>query len=880
MFGEYAQVASYINQDGTQNRGGERGNSSYLPSYLLPMYQSTNPWQTGHDMSHDDFIIIAEFSEIEGPKPLMTIPRDGGSEFDKNAFSVKIMAVDHQTSTSGFSLSEDTQVILTDSGEFNVSAFVHHFALYDNEARGFVRPFCMAYVTTDQRYFKYGNKMVFVKDLEQHSSDLEYTKNCLIVNYRKAASDESITSPTDDRKYQDLNNIQTTLEEIRDILVILKPLLNDKRLENRFYTLEKRAWHDWNRPNKSDTMSLQENWFTDHTGTATAHYGSFHEKNENPLHLFDREKVYIPKLVETKRKKKFDRTLRSLHELCSWGAKEGMKKLRSIYEHFKRDGMILEIESNESCLLDSPSSVLSIGQCVTHNFLSNLSLRPADCSYLDINSKPIDITQRWSSLDTLESSMESFKSVVSLDSLRSAQSSDSFIIATDRFSDEDEMSRQKSVPRTDSNFSISSSHTDTDTVPSVYESFPNSPVKTADKTFLPGEISSTEDRKSSLSDSKSDTSKGFSENEDSGIHSENQNSIHSISVEESISENIQNNSIQTDNIRDEIKGSELSRVPSTSSQLSESSERLDGIINIGNSSGKIDVLDRSLSRQYSEPDDNTDTTHSSTDGIRCTFSPLLRKPRSGVYTLGDLLFNLRPGSPGIGIIHVLNKYSNLQFIINSILTGRIVLVIGTIKEELEVIKLVTALSLFLPQHRRKHNCILEWSSKPLRISDLSRIKLAGVCKSDKRSVDSNVKKYCTIIDVEKRVILAPNYQGVLINNIISKKKCFKTDADFIAYTHCWLMDIASKVFIFYHSFCLGSTKLLINSSTISSYKQQYCNSVKGFLTKLGIHDNDSPIIEYLTEVVKLIQLNITPNEDGSRVLPVALSYKPCQLYRC
>ena len=29
---------------------------------------------------------------------------------------------------------------------------VHHFVLYDNQARGFVRPYCMVFITTDVRY--------------------------------------------------------------------------------------------------------------------------------------------------------------------------------------------------------------------------------------------------------------------------------------------------------------------------------------------------------------------------------------------------------------------------------------------------------------------------------------------------------------------------------------------------------------------------------------------------------------------------------------------------------------------------------------------------------------------------------------------------------
>ena len=36
----------------------------------------------------DDFILLSEFSEIEGPKPLLTIPTDGDTGFNKNEYAL------------------------------------------------------------------------------------------------------------------------------------------------------------------------------------------------------------------------------------------------------------------------------------------------------------------------------------------------------------------------------------------------------------------------------------------------------------------------------------------------------------------------------------------------------------------------------------------------------------------------------------------------------------------------------------------------------------------------------------------------------------------------------------------------------------------------
>ena len=44
------------------------------------------------------------------------------------------------------------------------------------------------------------------------------------------------------------------------------------------------------------------------------------------------DNIFQPKLVEITKGRKFDLHLRGLHELCSWGAKEGLQKLRHIYQ--------------------------------------------------------------------------------------------------------------------------------------------------------------------------------------------------------------------------------------------------------------------------------------------------------------------------------------------------------------------------------------------------------------------------------------------------------------------------------------------------------------------------------------------------------------------
>ncbi|KAK2817302.1 hypothetical protein Q5P01_025493 [Channa striata] len=176
-----------------------------LPEELsVPLLPQSHPWTTSAQF-HRDFILVAEFSEQVGPKPVLTIPDDPRvlGSFDLNHFSVRIMSVDYQASGPGQSptsspgprlnFSEDSKVILGDSAD-DAFAYVHHLTLYDLEARGMVRPFCMAYVCSDQAKLvenfselstcfsqasdslKTGNRQAFSMELQRKLQELEYKR--------------------------------------------------------------------------------------------------------------------------------------------------------------------------------------------------------------------------------------------------------------------------------------------------------------------------------------------------------------------------------------------------------------------------------------------------------------------------------------------------------------------------------------------------------------------------------------------------------------------------------------------------------------------------------------------------------------------------------
>ena len=194
----------------------------------------------------DDFILLSEFSEIEGPRPLLTIPTDGATGFNKNDYALHLMCVDfhsHLTaqsrrrasdasgngngssssssrgsSSSGlnpsnFSLSKDTTILNYWDESACVAACVRHFTLYDVEARGFVRPFCLAYVSYDAHkpvdlfaalaarfahvtaLLKRSNLNAFKHDLTQRCADIAYTRDL----FAKWSSTTTTTAGSNER---------------------------------------------------------------------------------------------------------------------------------------------------------------------------------------------------------------------------------------------------------------------------------------------------------------------------------------------------------------------------------------------------------------------------------------------------------------------------------------------------------------------------------------------------------------------------------------------------------------------------------------------------------------------------------------------------------
>lgn len=223
---------------------GEEDRDALPEDLSVPVFPSAHPWTSTAQFTRD-FILVAEFSEQVGPKPVLTIPDDPRviGSFDLNHFSVRIMSVDYQASgpcqapsTSPgprLNFSEDSRVILGDSAEDSF-AYVHHMTLYDLEARGMVRPFCVAYVCSDQAKLmenfselstcfsqaadslKTGNRQAFSMELQRKLQELEYTRMTLLQETELQRTTNGVTEVGGN--VDKLDAVERSISNHRDLL--------------------------------------------------------------------------------------------------------------------------------------------------------------------------------------------------------------------------------------------------------------------------------------------------------------------------------------------------------------------------------------------------------------------------------------------------------------------------------------------------------------------------------------------------------------------------------------------------------------------------------------------------------------------------------------
>ncbi|XP_077488437.1 uncharacterized protein LOC144099179 isoform X1 [Amblyomma americanum] len=248
MLGHYSEARAYVNRDEEAQQHADvfldfdddpvsKEAIQHDWSGML-FSQEENPFVD----EDNDFILIAECNEVHGPMPLITIPHNIGDRvegIDINSLVISILSVDYQQVGASSTFPKLDSQILMPSIRDDLHIFVNYSVMLDPKARGFVRPMCIAYASSDKGKLvkntpyirsalieaslalKLFNIKYFVQGVKNLLKDVKYTRKTSIgcgqrmdmlngVAISEASFHESLN------KYEDV--LESTLQEIEDSL--------------------------------------------------------------------------------------------------------------------------------------------------------------------------------------------------------------------------------------------------------------------------------------------------------------------------------------------------------------------------------------------------------------------------------------------------------------------------------------------------------------------------------------------------------------------------------------------------------------------------------------------------------------------------------------
>ncbi|TNM96674.1 hypothetical protein fugu_014830 [Takifugu bimaculatus] len=220
-------------------------------------------------------------------------------------------------------------------------SIILHFT--DLEARGFVRPFCMAYVSADERKImlqfqelslrfsqaseclKAGNRRAFAKELQRKLRDLEYTHSVLQreEGLQREAGPRCVYSAHAVEKANELANVEKSIYEHRDLLRQISSYHQRPRRDPHAVTCQKciteclneceELLNKYGKLASLFTCGANERRGEDGEGER----GDEREEGcEEEDEAVKRRPSYTPQLIKAKSAKCFDKRLKTLQELC------------------------------------------------------------------------------------------------------------------------------------------------------------------------------------------------------------------------------------------------------------------------------------------------------------------------------------------------------------------------------------------------------------------------------------------------------------------------------------------------------------------------------------------------------------------------------------
>ncbi|XP_038059585.1 guanine nucleotide exchange protein SMCR8-like [Patiria miniata] len=834
-----------------------------LSQEIFQSYKPKNPWQSSPTFD-EDFVLVCEFSELEGPKPVMTIPTEAGGDFDLNDFSLKIMAIDYNATNivrSGgtFSLVEDTGVVLEEPKE-SAFAYVHHFTLYDVIARGYVRPFCIAYITSDKRKmirnldwlmtqfskvsesFRFGNRSQFQADLKCRLEDIRYTIEDLKKQRLKINGTTQVIAPdgkeaeAEHKSKQKHAALERGIKEVQDILELLELELVNPKLEALFKKLEQLSSGKSPRKPRRHHLSSsvhedgyhsdgEEKQSTDSCQRRVRRISTCDSLSELQSSL-ETPSPYKPQIVRLDGYRKFDIRLRTLHELCGWGYKAALGRVRKMHKHLSRNPLILYMEKKEAKLVEPTSALLSIGRTVVINFMQDIGRdcisHPGPCH--DEIDKPCN------------AQFQRLASNVSTSSASPETLDEPLLMYEARFVPGTAYASMESLYY-DVNESLEESSDDD------YDD----DISEIPKKFLGNGVFITSEDGSWL---------------DLDINSKDLDYSSSAETQSSLKYKGRNLTKAEGTPSDEVDDSAVERDVASSDYVTDS-----------NSTATFSI------RGDQSQDSTLPTSNADTYVIR-------RNQKVTVGSYASRINSFNRYLPGSGVRNMIGQYPFAVHLVYALLSGRTVIVVASPRYEKEVTALIRTLWLFVPGHSSMHHLVVPWHTQPVCLSDLSRMKLIGLARhrSSSPCIPHDVQDRSCVFDYDASTLRTPPYKGSHLTDMVKTCKHFRSDQACIAYIHSRLLELAQNAFVYYHSYYINSPNFqpATGSDTSRTGSDQMRNGSISYLSRLGIEDGDVDVIEYWVDIIKQQQVDELYLQAGSATAPppsVRSDQRQCEMYQ-
>ncbi|KAK6476199.1 guanine nucleotide exchange protein smcr8a-like [Huso huso] len=871
---------------------------------LFPHAGNANPWSKASFAKFTkDFILISEFSEQVGPQPLLTVPDDpkAWGTFDLNYFSLRIMSVDYQASFvrhppgCGYpklNFVEDSKVVLGDSKE-GAFAYVHHLTLYDLEARGFVRPFCMAYISADEdkimqqfqelssefskasECLKTGNRKAFANELEKKLKDLEYTRTVLHGEAELQKKENGCYSTQAIEKANELANVEKSIYEHKDLLKQVTSYPNRKMKDPEFLPYELEP--------PSDPLGADQDQIS----------GGSNPKDPSDDPSNTRRPSYTSQFIKAKSAKCFDKRLKTLEELSDvYFFNQTMDQLAQIEKTFRGDLCYISTSQIDTALLkqqkitnflfevfrdceeepekpqygemlapdsgnplnpapfNEPASLESYTSCV-ETVLIKMEQDISEEGQQETESSLCDITQDNSEEcleEDMKGSVSSGESIEVLGTERSFPAQGSFIQSESQASLQvhyPEVVRRKAVSkRTNSEDSIEVLSTTDSIIPedlrascpsAIHEEGPHGDG--SEKHMYESPALSQQQVDSSVQDAEG-FEKEATEQGDSACCIE-QKGPHFEDPAPELSQECSDNGVVKVALRSSRAGEQGPGVDDGGFVSADGA--LEGLpsyeLNLTYLSDEVSRLD------LDDVSDSTSFMSASTSSERAA-SPFLS---------GNPITVNHKRKAGQGALRFIRQYPFAQQAIFCLLSGRTLVVMGT--DEGKVRKLVSALIIFVPNLGKYAETIKPWLTSPFQITDLHSWKLIGLHRVASPTGSSMLfslnrySRYISILDADNKTLRCPPYKGTLIGRLADHRTQIKRGSTYFMYVQSMLSQLCSKAFLY--TFC-HHLHLPIHpgegDASVASRR-------RGFLQhQLGVSGEDVKIVQFLGELIKLYYL--------------------------